>query len=373
VNHDDVDRWLHHAHRDLVDALDGVTDLDVGLADATLPARGKALVTDLDEVLDLDAGLDAILPDPHEETDDPGSLARYAHRFAGRPARERLVARAWLPLPRLAALRVLLKAADTYGAISSIHDTGLGLADARALCQSLAGELPIAQAATRDLDLITDLDRALDVSLGLALHVGSNRELAQDEVRYLRGVLERILNRRHALGTGRHRAPVDDDAEPVLDRIVDVELFPIRVNVDELVPHVKRDETGLARPIAVDLVMRLAQVLVIVLTHDVQFARHTVVAGSRDSAFTATVATVGHEALGEAIPLLERATTDVTGEDLSDADLSGVPLKGVLWSSGTRWPAHLVDDIRDRSVRLGADLWRVVDRGIRANHTNPVI
>lgn len=58
----DENQWLLRAHQDLLDALDDVVDLDIGLADVTLPVHSTALVTDLDQVLDLDAGLRAIVP-----------------------------------------------------------------------------------------------------------------------------------------------------------------------------------------------------------------------------------------------------------------------------------------------------------------------
>ncbi|MCR6490842.1 hypothetical protein M8542_49485 [Amycolatopsis sp. OK19-0408] len=50
---------------------------------------------------------------------------------------------------------------------------------------------------------------------------------------------------------------------------------------------------------------------------------------------------------------------DVTGEDLSQADLTDIDLDGVRWSSRTRWPAGWEDRIRRTSVEIAPDLYEI--------------
>lgn len=49
----------------------------------------------------------------------------------------------------------------------------------------------------------------------------------------------------------------------------------------------------------------------------------------------------------------------MTDADLSDVDLRGIPLKGVRWSTGTRWPAESEDQIRRDSVEIKPGLWEI--------------
>lgn len=51
--------------------------------------------------------------------------------------------------------------------------------------------------------------------------------------------------------------------------------------------------------------------------------------------------------------------TNMVGADLSSADLSGIPLDGVRWSSDTRWPVDWEAWVRDNSVRVSADVFEI--------------
>ncbi|HEX8864294.1 MAG TPA: hypothetical protein VF821_01440 [Lentzea sp.] len=56
---------------------------------------------------------------------------------------------------------------------------------------------------------------------------------------------------------------------------------------------------------------------------------------------------------------LRTALTNVVGADLTSADLSGLPLDGVRWSSGTRWPREWEVWVRDNSVPIAADVFEI--------------
>lgn len=53
------------------------------------------------------------------------------------------------------------------------------------------------------------------------------------------------------------------------------------------------------------------------------------------------------------------ALDDFTGSDLGDADLTGIPLDGVLWSRGTRWPSDVRRRIERDSVAVGGGVFEV--------------
>jgi hypothetical protein len=64
--------------------------------------------------------------------------------------------------------------------------------------------------------------------------------------------------------------------------------------------------------------------------------------------------------LSRAITRLHEAITDMTGVDLADADLDGLPLDGVLWSSATQWPPACEMEVALQSVRLAPNTQVVV-------------
>ena len=51
----------------------------------------------------------------------------------------------------------------------------------------------------------------------------------------------------------------------------------------------------------------------------------------------------------DALVWLRDALNDFRGADLRDADLTGVPLKGLRWSDSTQWPAYWSDIIQQHS------------------------
>jgi hypothetical protein len=56
---------------------------------------------------------------------------------------------------------------------------------------------------------------------------------------------------------------------------------------------------------------------------------------------------------------LVSALTNVVGDDLTSADLTGLPLDGVRWSSDTRWPHEWQEWVRDNSISVSADVFEI--------------
>lgn len=57
---------------------------------------------------------------------------------------------------------------------------------------------------------------------------------------------------------------------------------------------------------------------------------------------------------------LEEALTDLRGADVGRAELKGVPLDGVRWSDGTRWPDDWADRIRGHSVTTASGEYAIL-------------
>jgi hypothetical protein len=74
------------------------------------------------------------------------------------------------------------------------------------------------------------------------------------------------------------------------------------------------------------------------------------------------------EDLLEAVDIMERAVSDAVGADLRDADLTGIPLRGVRWSKTTVWPPAWRDQVRRGSTQIGPDLWEIDHGGVDAEH-----
>ncbi|RSM56738.1 hypothetical protein DMB66_33385 [Actinoplanes sp. ATCC 53533] len=60
-----------------------------------------------------------------------------------------------------------------------------------------------------------------------------------------------------------------------------------------------------------------------------------------------------------AVERMRAALDDFTEADLQHADLTEVPLTGVRWSLGTRWPPSWLEWVEHNSVDLGGGLYRI--------------
>jgi hypothetical protein len=73
--------------------------------------------------------------------------------------------------------------------------------------------------------------------------------------------------------------------------------------------------------------------------------------------------------LVEAIDALDKAVSDVVDADLTQMNLSGIPLDGVRWSDGTRWPELWEVRVRDNSVPIAPGLYEVRPGGVGIDFT----
>lgn len=128
----------------LLSALDGVLDLDRGLADATLSRAHTDLVTHIGDSMDLDAGLARVVPLP----DSDGGLAALADELARSSPAKRLAARVRLPVRRLIEARTL---AVHLPRVRSLADW-LGKPDALAHADVCAAALLEVQGLLGELD-----------------------------------------------------------------------------------------------------------------------------------------------------------------------------------------------------------------------------
>jgi hypothetical protein len=334
----ELQAWLAANRTTLDNALGDVLDLNAGFADARLPGRLVAFTHALDDVLDLDAGLDQILathctsplPDSTPQPDKPArltALAICADNLAMLPLSERLTARIWLPRQELADLRSIARRTCT---VDHTVSGDLGLALVRALAHTLTNALNLARdhadtvdhggARDRANDLCLELDHALDVARALtgavngirdrspALNHLLGRSFARDQVRNL----ARVVNRARDLGLdrnlGRHC-----DCVVALGRAFD-HTNALCLDLDGLLHHAF--DPGLAH----ELVMAIDQI--------------------------------------------ETATTNMVEADLSQLNLTGIPLEGLRWSRRTRWPAGWQEEIQTNSIELAPGLYEIRSGGV---------
>jgi hypothetical protein len=95
-------------------------------------------------------------------------------------------------------------------------------------------------------------------------------------------------------------------------------------------------------------------------------ARFRAFSRSGDPALVRALAdeTLFDNALISAVDRLVEAVTDVTGDDLTQVDLRGVPLEGLRWSDRTRWPIEWKEQIRAGSIEISPGLYEIRDSGI---------
>ncbi|MCS7484134.1 hypothetical protein ACFFQW_28975 [Umezawaea endophytica] len=351
--------------------LDQVLDLDAGLVDATLPGRARIYAEDLDRVLDLDAGLAAILPtnpapdttarhDPDSEpvishTREEAALLRFARTLASMPAVDRLHARLWLPRTALYTIRLLVRigrstredlrvrAVDLVRLLAHdvAFDDGDALADALDHAHGLARglKLALARVHTHFRDLAVDLDR--DLSLALDRARVHTRDLDLDLALALDLVRDHDRDRVHDLARALKGARVHTrDLAVDLDRVLDLD-YALDLALDLDHPPDKFSEHSVSQK-------------------KFEFVRAVEV----DRAAT----DLREEDLLEAVGIMDRVVSDVVGADLGNADLTGIPLGGVRWSSTTRWPPTWQDLVYLNSVQIGHDLWEINQGGVDTDH-----
>jgi hypothetical protein len=375
---DDVSIWLTDAHRALLSSLDDVLNLDAGLADVQLADRHTRIIRSLDDVLDIESGLADILPkldgkSPAHSAKDPSSrnkitLLSYAVDLIDLPASARITLRTWFPIKSLA--RVLLLARLRCGA-SELRNIVLALQESAYTTQQTFKNValePERVDAIANFDQwlrhadhsIRGMERALDqhaddndISLAESslFHADSDDGIRLNQLRIVALLSELELVARDLVNLRR-----------------DIEDFDAsRWNIAFLMRNFSRfsnSAENLFGELGHDLTKALASVC-----HETDDPAN--VRESSDLRYLSPL----REALAhakdkvgvlafdadavEALRLLLDAVTNAVGADLSNLDLTDIPLDGVRWSSETRWPTGWGDHILAISEQIGPDLYRV--------------
>lgn len=190
------DRRLRNWHADSRYDLASCLDLDAGLDEVLIASRHGNLVADVATALDIDEGLAAILPltrSGENVLDLAGHtspfytfLGAYAAGFALRRPTERLLARVWLPLLWLPAVRHLTAFTDRVYGFAREVDSG------EDLDRSEVGDF------ARDIDRSYDLE--VDMSLRRDSLVNSVYGLLSNPARIYGIVEEFTVTLRWSLG-----------------------------------------------------------------------------------------------------------------------------------------------------------------------------
>ncbi|MFC3895094.1 hypothetical protein ACFOWZ_26735 [Lentzea rhizosphaerae] len=274
-----------------------MVDLERGLSDAMLAREHTELMGGLDDVLNLEAGLAQVEP-PGPSSDRPWQvegLTELADQLSELPAAERLATRAWLPMRLLVETRSI--------ATCAVH--------AHLVTNAFSGAGPFNDIHTFD---------AIRFALAEALLAVCTIDHPQAQ-----SLVDTLVGLQNVMPS----------AEAAHDRV--------------------RHHTN-------SLGKRLAKLLIKIsrASEGESFFRYIFLHAAR-------VRQLGgpHELieLAKALPgLIDKmlsAVTSMVGADLSSADLNGLPLEGVHWSSDTRWPHDWVEWVRANSVPVSADVFEI--------------
>jgi hypothetical protein len=375
----DPDRWLADRHEELVNDLTGELDLEAGLRDATLPGRHQEFVAEVADSLDLDRGLAAILdvtdeePAPASRAADPVTVDELTRLLAGIHPARRLAVR---PAVNAFATELLLVARGTPPA-RVVAEIG---ADQQAIAAGLRHAIWLALDPPHDDELRRSLDEAIR-ECELLTTVTADEEPAR-----LADTLDGRLRRARYLAQRRSEEVGRRAFEVVTAAFADAPP-PIRIRVEAYLEHgdfAALEElvrlsgpAGLPESLMAGLsqAMRDAGDLDALVTQVSRRARdlnsrfeparswaRAVARARLNSAALARhlrMTAIGPvEDVTEAqVATLLRGNDDFVGADLEEADLTDVPLAGIRWSDGTRWPGHWRDRIREASVPVGDGIY----------------
>ncbi|MFJ9908063.1 hypothetical protein ACIRVK_35180 [Streptomyces sp. NPDC101152] len=309
-----VDRWLKDQYLQLRSGLSLQLDVDSGLGEARSHARQAELVHGLDRILAPEAGLAAI-------------LRPRLRRMPGLPAavQDQLAEHS----PMIRSLRAVCPATRlSVRANPDTTPTILGILLVRVLDLAVA----------LSLDHDRSHARARDLAHALALDLARVRDRAVDPG--VAGAHSRALELAHA---------------------IDVD---INFDLDHLARDIAGDQAlTLAHSLASGVEATLADDLDQLRTRDRDRLRDLLRARTRSRALAATHTRAIAALLdlttttGLADALLSGALDDFTNDDLSEIELTGTDLVGILWSAdGTRWPRGTdMDELRARSLETPPD------------------
>ncbi|MGW1768932.1 hypothetical protein ACWCQL_33425 [Streptomyces sp. NPDC002073] len=298
---------------------------------------------------------------PYDDIDNLEALLASAHRFLGRSVRDRIAAQGGVPElrdPDLALDRLLAAAHRATGsAVTARLNHTPGQADERRPLPSdaaLHGYRPLADRRAsvrlkyrRDALHLTRIYWPRDLTLFLRSALSTLGELSQflDAGEIPPGAgwfvekLSRELAHLDVLPAPQSRARPEQtgtdyltEVQTLLESHVDQLLRDVRnaqhLMEDELVPLLDPSD-----PDGADTDCLLgADAITQDLTEDLEHAH--------DKA----------EALHCVVVAVERVSSDFVGEDLSQANLEHVPLKGIRWDAATLWPVEWEALIRQAST-----------------------
>ncbi|MFI0235785.1 hypothetical protein [Streptomyces sp. NPDC016845] len=365
-----VERWLDR-QRAVLDGFGTVLDVEAGLREVLLLARTVTVTDDFGTVLDVEAGLREVLPadplplsvwswaDAASDAAGKGSSSVEKLLPSVRPqARLRLRAR-----PDVASayrILVLSVALDRYLtldlALALGHD--VAHAQARVLMKALTRTLELARelasalgpAGAQDPDLFRVLTLALALTLESARRHGL-KLVRGDDIAAVRGLAHDVFRQfpPSSVTMPEHVSTLLGTLDHALDRHHEVDRDDCRT-LGGALAHVHGSASGLARggvhgPAAIHV---LARGLV-----RIRVERVKRVIGS---VLDRTVPDVDAD-------FVEEFLNDFTTSDLRRADLDGLDLGGVRWSTrATRWPEVVdIEHLKARSKETfeGSGVWTV--------------
>jgi Pentapeptide repeats (8 copies) len=382
---DEVEHWLERQHRNLIEDLREVLDLDTGLREINIEQQHASLESGLRQVLDLDAGLRDIVAETSREQPAPIAVEPPARSFK-RASIEAILAARTEPVVRtalklfelaravhlishvpaldladdavLASVRVSIRALTSE--IRGVGVVGLASDLASGLGRADSSDLEYADALNDAQILVGNLASALDLAedLVLACDIASILDLASG-LEHATSLADRLV---HALGAARDLArsiasPLVQDTASDLAR----ELDYARYDADALVRARLR---GRDRDLGHARVLALALAVYRTLAHTLALVDDIICVVDPALAQALSRWLPGVSLVGLAPEQIGALLDDFTHADLSDVNLRGADLTGLLWSEeSTQWPSHeIAAEIRRRSreTRPGAGVFEVI-------------
>lgn len=302
-HHDDlrdaeVDAWLAARRTELDADLANSLDIETGLQDVLIGSRHAAVIADVAGHLDLEAGLAAIAPAAASLPDLPDYGSRVTPPAP--PIRPVDAATSTVAMV-VAALPPVERVALRRHPLNQCFDLAAACVTAQHAADILGQVLRSADGPTSSAHIVSVLDQALHTVLAhedsLARSIAHARNIAlapgNTSDRVLAAAFVRALGDAHALALKRHHA------------------------VAQAVNRALAWAGDIRSPVSA-----LATAL-----------RHTPA-----------------EEYAQLLVWLRDALNDLVGADLRDANLDGIPLTGIRWSTyTTQWPAKWVDQITRES------------------------
>jgi hypothetical protein len=334
----ELNPWLDYQNHTLVIDIIGALEIGAGLREVLISARQADLVVDLVRCLDIEAGLGAIVPVVTTTEQVNAEEAK-----SGAILREFLQGAAfWNTGTRLATRT------HPIFSLTGFHERTQTLFLNLRSAGELAGELDreLDRVLRRFLDRALHLDDALEQALDL--HLDRNLEHARDLghdldrnldlARSIARDLSQDLPREVALLPGADHLPTH-----ILDRAL-TRALDQALHLDHALDH-SLDHSNHARIGARFLARSLDRVRALARGLD----RVCTVAGE----LAGTTQTVVH---------FHDMFSDVIDVDLRGVDLAGITLEGLRWSTMTRWPPNIEDQISRNSVETAPGIFEVSRR-----------